>query len=183
MTLTLSQQYPVEMLPIRVVHLTRGQYTIIDPEDWLAVSQHKWYADLARLAWYARRDTEFSRDGNKRYKKAQFLHSFISGFERTDRINNHSLDNRRANLRPAAGKNLYNKHAYRGGSSKFKGVSWDKWNVSLNINGVQYSMGHFTDEEDAARAYDEAARKHHGTYGQYNFPEPGEQPAVRPPTS
>jgi hypothetical protein len=30
MTLTLSQRYPVEMLPVRVVHLTRNKYAIID---------------------------------------------------------------------------------------------------------------------------------------------------------
>ena len=46
-------------------------------------------------------------------------------------------------------------------SSKFKGVAWDKryrkWYVQISIRGVRTYLGTYTDEADAARAYDKAA--------------------------
>jgi hypothetical protein len=49
----------------------------------------------------------------------------------------------------------------RGGTSHFKGVCWyknsSKWHARIMIDGKQTSLGHFDDEEAAARAYDEAA--------------------------
>jgi hypothetical protein len=45
--------------------------------------------------------------------------------------------------------------------SRFRGVNWEtrsrKWRARLAVQGVQKSLGHFDDEEAAARAYDEAA--------------------------
>jgi hypothetical protein len=49
----------------------------------------------------------------------------------------------------------------RGGSSKFKGVSWNsgyrKWKAQIKIDGKQKYLGSFDSEEAAARKYDEAA--------------------------
>ena len=48
-----------------------------------------------------------------------------------------------------------------GGSSHFKGVSWNTstsmWNASIQIDGEQVCLGYFDDEEEAASAYDVAA--------------------------
>lgn len=49
----------------------------------------------------------------------------------------------------------------RGGSSRFKGVSWhkvtNKWEVGIKVNGRKTGLGHYEDEEEAARKYDEVA--------------------------
>jgi hypothetical protein len=59
------------------------------------------------------------------------------------------------------------------GSSRFKGVSRAKhrrkWNVRLSVSGAHKYIGSFENEEDAARAFDEGARKH-GMLDRLNFP-------------
>jgi hypothetical protein len=51
----------------------------------------------------------------------------------------------------------------QGFRSDYLGVTWPKgrrqWNVTIKHNGKQHSLGHFDDEQEAARAYDTAARR------------------------
>lgn len=58
-------------------------------------------------------------------------------------------------------------------SSKFRGVSKTesgKWATHIRMNGRQTHLGTFADELDAAKAYDDAARIHHGEKAKLNFP-------------
>jgi hypothetical protein len=68
--------------------------------------------------------------------------------------------------------------------SKHQGVCWrktkNKWLAYIRYGGKQHHLGHFNDEEDAARAYDSAAREQHASKvftreHQLNFPGEGEQ--------
>jgi hypothetical protein len=63
----------------------------------------------------------------------------------------------------------------KGKASRFKGVSLDrntgKWRATIRVNGKLHWLGSFKEEEAAARAYDEAARKHFGEVAYLNFPE------------
>jgi hypothetical protein len=62
--------------------------------------------------------------------------------------------------------------------SKYRGVHWDKsekkWQARIRYGSKQHSLGYFEDENEAARAYDRAARAHHGEKAQLNFPGEGE---------
>jgi hypothetical protein len=62
--------------------------------------------------------------------------------------------------------------------SKYRGVCWDKrhnkWAVQITHDGKLLHLGYFEDEEEAARAYDRAARAQHGETAQLNFPAEGE---------
>jgi hypothetical protein len=66
----------------------------------------------------------------------------------------------------------------REAGSKYRGVSWNKnknkWTATIYSNGKKHNLGYFEDEEEAARAYDRAARAHKGEKAQLNFPAEGE---------
>jgi hypothetical protein len=58
--------------------------------------------------------------------------------------------------------------------SKYRGVSRNSgrgkpWKANIRYDGKQHSLGSFEDEEEAARAYDRAAKVHKGEVAQLNF--------------
>lgn len=104
------------------------------------------------------------------------MHRWILGAQlgvEVDHKNGDKLDNRKGNLRPAnASQNRANSKLYKSSTSGFKGVSFDKkkkkWRAYLVIGKKQKWLGHFSTAEEAARAYDAAAREHFGEFARSN---------------
>jgi hypothetical protein len=92
-----------------------------------------------------------------------------------DHKNTIRTDNRLANLRPANSSLNKRNRAYGHGVSGYKGVSPSKtstpWRAYISPGGRQQHLGHYHTAEDAARAYDAAARKQYGEYARCNFGE------------
>ena len=152
----------------RRIPLTRGQYAIVDPEDYKWLMEFKWHTNCSRGKFYA---------VNSRSQK---MHRLIMKAPRdkfVDHINGNGLDNRKANLRLAtpAQNNWNSKSGMGRGKSRYKGVKWHKhskkWVVTIGVNGRRESIGYFTDEKEAARAYDKAVKERRGKYGVLNFPQ------------
>ena len=130
--------------------------------------------------------TLYSTSGQLNYRAhrvAWFLHYGSWPDELIDHINGVKTDNRVENLRAATCKeNDRNRKAYKGFSSKYKGVSWhkgsQKWRSYLKLNERQEHLGLYVSEEEAARVYDKAAREQFGEYACLNFPEEHEQGAL-----
>jgi hypothetical protein len=90
-----------------------------------------------------------------------FLHRVIVGLapddpRRVDHFNGDSMDNRRSNLRIVTTAQNAQNQGSRGGSSQYRGVSWDrsrgKWVASGMLDGRRTSIGRFDDEHVAGAA-------------------------------
>lgn len=158
--------------------LSRGIVTLIDASDFGVVGGVKWSLLIANGGMYARRI--IYNNGQRLYS---YLHREILGApaEATvDHINGDGLDNRRANLRLAthsqnhANRRLLasnNTSGYRGVGRAANGSPY--WAAQIKVNGIRVHIGHFEKIEDAARAYDFAARLAFGAFAKLNFPTEG----------
>lgn len=151
------------------IPLVNGKgYTLIDAEDLHLVAGKSWYRYTGRRTktYYAHAHTD-----RNHYIS---MHKLISGFPRVDHENGHGWDNRKLNLRDATSSQNAANSGSRGGSSQFKGVSWDKvnkrWLVQIKVNRNARNLGRFHDEVEAAQAYDAAAREAWGPFARLNFP-------------
>jgi hypothetical protein len=154
------------------IKLTRGFISIVSIGDYPNLATRKWQATKSRQTYYAVRTT---MQGGKRHVQmhAEILGDRYSGFG--DHKDRNGLDNWRGNLRVSTiQQNSFNRSITTNNSSGYKGVSWfsktRKWRAVIRVNGVLISLGLFKLAEDAARAYDRAARKYFGEFAFLNFP-------------
>ena len=152
------------------VPLTQGKVAQIDDEDWPLVAPYRWYAIRSTdgRRWYA---VAVPPGGRNRARLK--MHNLIMGTKWVDHRDGDGLNNRRANLRKSSNAQNQQNTASRGGTSRFKGVSWNKrrgkWIVRISVNGKELYGGYFPDEISAALHYDELAKKHHGEFARLNF--------------
>ncbi len=93
-----------------------------------------------------------------------------------DHINRDRACNMWANLRSATRSENHRSRLSRlGSTSRFLGVSWaadrKKWVARISERDGYRHLGGFDDEAEAARAYDRAAKEHHGPFARLNFSE------------
>jgi len=152
----------------KTIKLTRGYETIVDAEDYEELNKHKWYCCSRG---YARRHIYKNQKGG-----SLFMHRIVNqtpeGLQ-TDHIDRDKLNNRKSNLRTVTHQqNAMNQTSYKNSTSIYKGVWWDKqrngWQAQIGHNGKHTCLGIFSNECDAARAYDKAAEKLFGEYAVLN---------------
>jgi hypothetical protein len=110
------------------------------------------------------------RKGNQRI----LLHKLLTGADRTDHGDGNGLNNRRANLRPCThAENMRNgrKRTVRRFKGAFKHTNGASWFSQICVNRSRVYGGSFPTEEEAARSYDDLARKYHGEFARLNFPD------------
>lgn len=157
------------------IPLTQNKVALIDDEDFELVSSYTWVAaqDKQRECWYA---VAWNRGvGGTDIS----LHRLIMGVDDphidVDHKDTDGLNNQKSNLRLCTRmQNKQNSKPYRGGSSRYKGVSrrstprGDRFTAYIRVNRHLFYIGIFSDEVEAAQAYDKAALEHFGEFARIN---------------
>jgi hypothetical protein len=144
------------------VRLSNGHVAYVDPDDYDKVKDMSW--------------SEHVKGGAVAYNPSTSLNEYMhhriipkkEGFV-IDHINRNSLDNRQCNLRYATrsqnGANgVWNETRYKGVTQHGKGFK-----AQITINYENKVIGTFSTEEEAAHAYDDAARTQWGMFARTNF--------------
>ncbi|WP_052323503.1 MULTISPECIES: AP2 domain-containing protein [Lysinibacillus] len=146
---------------VKEIPLQNGMVALVDDEDFERVSHYVWTVN------------NDGRGGGMKVRttiqgKTKSLSKVILCIEeRRIRVlhkNKNSLDYRKENLIVGDAKlNVLMKKGNENSSSKYKGVSWDKklqkWTAQTRENGKKKHLGVFLDEDEAAKAYNEAVLK------------------------
>jgi hypothetical protein len=153
---------------IGYVPLPDGTEALIDAEDAELVGQYNWSLNGRGYVM-----TGLPLGNGKR--GTLLLHRLVMGEpegKSVDHQEHNKLDNRKAFLRPATNaQNQYNQGIPSHNTSGHKGVCWhkrdQKWQARIRHEGKSISLGYFTDVEEAAQAYREAAIRLHKEFANF----------------
>ena len=134
---------------------------LIDLEDVERCKQYKWYLNPRYV------------DSKKSGHLSRFLLNVTDPKILVDHKYHNTLDNRKENLRTCTCvENNRNQKVRKTGTSKYKGVYWNKnnkkWQSSIKFNYVNYYLGVFTNEDEAALAYNNKAKELFGEFACLN---------------
>ena len=155
------------------VVLTRGFVAVIDAEDAEIAAAYNWsFRPTHAGRGYAYRAIDSG-------KQAFSLHGSVFRGEVPDGLvldhkDGDGLNCRKENLRIATrGQNKTNGPGHRGRKGQYKGVvetAAGRFVASIQVDRQIFRLGRFNTAEEAARAYDAAARKHFREFAWCNFP-------------
>ena len=153
------------------IKLNEENWALVEEADYPLVASHKWYAVKDGHHTYAATNIK----NVNRHVKVRMHRLFLDAKkgELVDHINRDGLDNRRQNLRIVNhAQNRMNACKYAKGTSKYKGVSFDKkhnkYKAQIKIEKKNKHLGYFDTEEEAALAYNRAALKFFGEHASLN---------------
>ncbi len=147
------------------IPLPRGLFAIVDDDDFERVSRFRWSVSPNGYVVCSTKKSDGSW-------ATQLLSRFIMNAPDgvlVDHKKGNKFDNRKSKLRFCTkSQNGFNRGKTNSNTSGFKGVWWDKWNskwrAGIMVNWKQIHLGRFTDINEAAAAYAEAAKKYHGKF-------------------
>ena len=157
---------------MKEVILTQGKIALIDDEDFLVVSQYKWfYGKINETLGYAFRAATI--DGKRHLIS---LHRFIlnpPNDKEIDHKNGIGVDCRKENLRIVThAENMRNHKMHKNNMSGFRGVCWHKgrgkYDSYIKVNGKTKHLGYSASITEAVIKYNEGAIRYHGEFARLN---------------
>jgi len=163
---------------MKEIELSKGYITLVDDEDFEYLNQWKWLSLVRNNCSYAIR-----REKVNGKIKVILMHNLIMPCRKgvlIDHKDRNSLNNQKLNLRFCNHKqNCANRTPC--GKSKYLGVYISiyvgkkhktiSYRADITISRKTVHLGRHRSEIDAAKAYDKAAKIHHGEFANLNFPE------------
>ena len=147
-------------------------YLLIDNDDFDRVKKHRWYKVKTNNKVYFKTYID---------RKLVSIHRFILGINdssiQVDHIDGNTSNNQKSNLRVCnAEENARNRRVSNKSRKRKKGVYFCKIKdkkyiyAKIIVNGKVFYLGYFKTINEAAKAYDEEAKKYFGEFAWLNFP-------------
>ena len=151
---------------MKKIPLTQGKFALVDDGD---------YSDLIRFKWQYHMG--YAKRGMKCIKMHRQIFKLVNVPPRIeiDHINGNKLDNRRCNLR-ICNRSQNVKHVSKRKDTKntYKGVHFvknrNKWIARIQIDGHRIHSGYYPTQIEAAKRYDQLAKRFHREFAYLNFP-------------
>jgi len=154
---------------MKFIQLTKNKHTLVDDEDFERLSQFKWFFACGYAGRWFR-----TRGKTLRVHMHRFIINAPDNMQ-VDHVNGDRLDNRKCNLRLCShADNMRNKPKKKNNTSGYKGVYWHKkdenWHARIGYGKASRSLylGSYSTAEQAAAAYNFAARCLHGEFARLN---------------
>jgi len=153
---------------MKKIQLSQGKFALVDDCDYEWLSQWKWFYDGSGYAcrWRRKEGTEGTK-WIQMHREVCRYHGTLDGS--VDHANYNRVDNQLKNLRPATkSQNAANQKPRV--SSKFKGVRLlrNRWHARIRADTREIYLGSFDNAEEAALAYNKAAKKYFGDFARLN---------------
>lgn len=152
------------------IQTLQGDTVLFDDADESIVRNYEWRSSIIKRSSGRSYVYASTRGVNK-----MFMHRFLMNCSDpnifVDHINGNGLDNRRSNLRLCnRSQNSANRQSSFKSSSKYLGVCKKRknWRAQISVNKRTKYLGTFKTQEEAALAYNEAAKKIHGEFANLN---------------
>lgn len=157
---------------MKTIPLTKGYFAKVDDDDYERLAKIRWQVDVRKTMIIVKHG--YSKDGRSHslYMAREIMNAPKG--KQVDHINGDTLDNRKSNLRICTNsENSKNRGKHSDNTSGYKGVKFDTrmgfgWIAQICVNYKRIYIGKYKTKEAAARAYNKAAKKHHGEYAVLN---------------
>ncbi|UCD51523.1 MAG: HNH endonuclease [Phycisphaerales bacterium] len=153
---------------VRYIALTKGKFALVDAADYEWLSRYKWTASCKGDKCYA-----YRKDKGRHVLMHRLIMQAPPGLV-VDHIDGNSCNNRRHNLRVCTQAQNCRNARPRVGTSGFKGVRAQntpgRFVAEITFEGRHDYIGSFTDEIEAAIAYDLRAIVLFAEFARLNFP-------------